>query len=432
MRILEVATSGTIGTSLMGPVSTVTCELSNRFAARGHEVTLVDFRSAAGRSLLHPAIKVVELQPPPLRQSSGPPPGRVRALCQPWSNSYRVARQLRAQVDLTQMNIVHMHSPELAFLLQRMHGVRGMYTAHTPVWSLPRNGAGAIRVRKSRWPGRMYARLLKSVEQEVIRRAALTVGLGSYLKNAMPSESVVTIPNGVDFSSWRPLDKTAARQALNIAAEDFVLVFTGRIAQVKGIDVLLSAVRLLTADMKNLRVFIIGSLSGSFDSQDRYVEPYAQSMLESAGDLPVSFLGFISNRDTRFRQYIAAADLSVVPSRLEPQGLVVLESLAMGTPVAGSDTGGIPDVVTPDIGYLFPPADPPALAACIRDAYEHPQRLRSMQLSARARVQTSYSWDSVADRYLAAFAASLAVRSGQVMKSPVGGGSAELKVPLYP
>ncbi len=308
-----------------------------------------------------------------------------------------------------------MHSPELAFLLQRIHGIRGMYTAHTPVWSLRQSGPGTVEMRRPRWRGRLYARFLTWVEQEVIRRASLTVGLGSYLKSSMPSEAVVTIPNGVDFNSWRPLDKSAARAALNIAAEDFVVVFTGRIAHVKGIDVLLSAVRLLAKNIPNLRVFIIGSLSGSFDGQDRHVEPYARSMLQSAGDLPVRFLGFISNREARFRQYMAAADLSVVPSRLEPQGLVVLEALAMGIPVVGSDTGGIPDVVTPDIGYLFPPADPTALAACIRDAHGHPQRLHNMQLSARARVQANYSWENVADRYLAAFAASLARRGGQTV-----------------
>jgi glycosyltransferase involved in cell wall biosynthesis len=60
-------------------------------------------------------------------------------------------------------------------------------------------------------------------------------------------------------------------------------------------------------------------------------------------------------------------------------------------------------MVTPDIGYLFPPADTVALAACIQEASGNPQRLRSMGFSARARVQAVYSWDSIADRYLAAF-----------------------------
>jgi glycosyltransferase involved in cell wall biosynthesis len=220
----------------------------------------------------------------------------------------------------------------------------------------------------------------------------------------MPAAPVVTIPNGVDFSSWCPLDRFAAREALNIAPEDFVLVFTGRIAHVKGIDVLLSAVRWLAGKIPNLKVLLIGSLSGSFDGRDSYIDPYARSMMAAARGLPVSFLGFINNRDTRFRQYIAAADVAVVPSRLEPQGLVVLEALAMATPVIGSNTGGIPDMVTPDIGYLFTPGDPAALAECVQDAFENPQRLQSMHLAARARVEAGFSWDSAADRYLAAFA----------------------------
>jgi glycosyltransferase involved in cell wall biosynthesis len=423
MRIIEVATSGTIGTSLMGPISTVTCELSNRFAARGHQVTVVDFGSPGRRPLLNPAVRLVEMQAPAETPPSGSAQSRARALYHTWSKCYRFARQLPQRVDLSRADVVHMHSPELAFLLQRMHGIRGTYTAHTPVWSLADSarGAGSCSVEnpKPRLLGRLYARTAEQLEKTVIRRSALTVGLGSYLKNALPDARVVTIPNGVDFSSWCPVDKSRARQALNIAPGDFVLVFTGRIAHVKGIDVLLSAVRLLGGTIGNLKVCIIGSLSGSFDGRDSYIDVYARSMLESARDLPVSFLGFISNRDARFRQYIAAADLSVVPSRLEPQGLVVLESLAMGTPVVGSNTGGIPDMVTPEVGYVVPPADPVALAACIRHASANPERLRNMYLSARARVQAAYSWDSIADRYLTAFSDATPSEIGAAALHPV-------------
>jgi glycosyltransferase involved in cell wall biosynthesis len=423
MRIIEVATSGTIGTSLMGPVSTVTCELSNRFAVRGHEVTLVDLPGAGSRSLLHPAIQLVELAPAPPQPTSAAAPSRIREIYQTWSRNYRFARQLPAKIDLSQADVVHMHSPELGFLLQRMHGIRGMYTAHTPVWSLPQSdspaGIGDATRRKPTLRGQLYARLLTEIERKLIRSASLTVGLGSYLKNAMPAASVATIPNGVDLSSWCPLEKAAARESLKIAPADFVVVFTGRIAHVKGIDVLLSAISLLAAKIPNLKVFIIGSLSGSFDGRDSYMDPYARAMVDAGRGLPVSFLGFINNRDTRFRQYIAAADVSVVPSRLEPQGLVVLESLAMGKPVIGSNTGGIPDMVTPDIGYLFPPGDPVALAACIRDAFEKPQRLEDMHLAARARIESVYSWDNVADRYLAAFAKTLDLQQLQPRTSPV-------------
>jgi glycosyltransferase involved in cell wall biosynthesis len=413
MRIIEVATSGTIGTSLMGPVSTVTCELSNRFAARGHDVTLVDFESAARRSHLHPAIRVVELTNPPSRPSSEGAPSRIRELIQTWSRSYRFARYLPGQIDLARADIVHMHSPNLGFLLQRMYNINGIYTAHTPVWSMPATGADAGKKRKPTLRGKLYGRFVAEVEKKLIRSSTLTVGFGSYLQEAIPGAPVTTIPNGLDLGSWVPLERSAARQSLGISPDDFVIVFTGRIAHIKGVDILLSSIRLLAEKIPNLKVFVIGSMSGTFDGRDSYVDPYARAMKESARGLPVNFLGFISNRDARFREYVAAADVSVVPSRQEPQGLVVLESLALGTPVIGSNTGGIPGMLTPDTGYLFAPGDAIALAGCIQDAFDKPQQLKAMQRAARARVESAYSWDSVADRYLAAFARTLEVEQAQ-------------------
>jgi D-inositol-3-phosphate glycosyltransferase len=418
MKIIEVATSGTIGTSLMGPVSTVTCELSNRFAARGHDVTLVDFQSEARRTYLHPAIRVVELTPPSARPSCEGAPGRIRELIQTWSRSYRFARYLPGQINLARADIVHMHSPNLGFLLQRMYRLNGIYTAHTPVWSMPDSGGDAGKKRKPTLRGKLYSRFVAEVEKKLIRTSTLTVGLGSYLQDAMPGAAVTTIPNGLDLNSWVPMDRAAARQALNIDPKDFVVTFAGRISHIKGVDVLLSAIRLLADKIPNLKVFIIGSLSGSFDARDRYVDPYAQAMIDSSRALPVSFLGFINNRDARFRQYIAAADVSVVPSRQEPQGLVVLESLALGTPVIGSNTGGIPSMVTPDTGYLFTPGDAMALAGCIHEALDKPQQLQAMRRAARARVESAFSWDGVADRYLAAFARTLEVEQVQPRTVP--------------
>src|SRR3954468_10406989 len=418
MRIIEVATSGTIGTSLMGPVSTVTCELSNRFAARGHDVTLVDFQSDARRSHLHPAIRVVELTNPPARPSPERAPGRIRELIQTWSRSYRFARYLPGQIDLARADIIHMHSPNLGFLLQRMYSINGIYTAHTPVWSMPEADANAGKKRKRTLRGRLYSRFVAEVEKKLIRSSTLTVGLGAYLQEAMPGSAVTTIPNGLDLGSWAPVGRAAARQASNIDPNDFVVVFTGRIAHIKGVDVLLSAIRLLAEKIPKLKAFVIGSLSGSFDARDSYVDPYARAMMDSAGGLPVEFLGFISNRDARFRNYVAAADVSVVPSRQEPQGLVVLESLALGAPVIGSNTGGIPGMLTPDTGYLFTPGDAVALAECIQDAFDKPQQLKAMQRAARARVESAYSWESVADRYLAAFAKTLEVEQVQPRTLP--------------
>lgn len=395
MRILEVALSGTVGTVQMGPVSTVICELSNRFAARGHDVILADVASTAPRDLLRPGIRLVQIRGKP-QSSVDPTLGRARALTRRWQNYYQCMHQLKASSALAAADIVHLHSPIPAFLLQRLYGMRTVYTAHTPLWSL----------RESREGGKdsLGARLHAWVERGTIRKSQLTVALGDYLKTAVPDAEIVTIANGLNVDAWMPTDRKSARQALDIGDLDFVVLFTGRMTHVKGVDVLLQAVRLLAHDLPNLKAFVVGPLSGSFDTRDEQINPYARSVMEAARDLPVSFTGFINNRDVRFKQFFAAADVFVVPSRREPQGLVVLESMAMGTPVIGSATGGISDMVSPDVGYLFKPEDASGLAACIRDAYDNPDRLRQLRLAARSRVEARYSWEGVADRYLTEFA----------------------------
>jgi glycosyltransferase involved in cell wall biosynthesis len=393
----------------MGPVSTVICQLSNHFAALGHEVTLADAHSDEPRPFLRPGIRVVELAEKPHSTLARNRRHRIKTIARKWTHNYRFVRELASRLDIAGADIVHTHSPEIGFLLQRFHGVRGIYTAHTPLWCLHSCDDLPARSRKPTLAGRLYSRVHEWVERDVVRRSSVAVGLGNYFEDAVAAANIVTIPNGLDFDAWRPLEKAEARRALGIGAKDFVVLFTGRIAHVKGVDLLVDAIRSLVHSTPNLQAFIVGSLSGSFDTRDHRVNPYAQSVIESSRGLPVKFLGFINNRDVLFRQHLAAADISVVPSRREPQGLVVLESLAMGTPVIGSRTGGIPGMVSTDIGYLFPPGNSAALADCIRDAYSHPQRLHDRHLAARARVQANYSWEGVARQYLAAFTRRLAV-----------------------
>jgi glycosyltransferase involved in cell wall biosynthesis len=231
----------------------------------------------------------------------------------------------------------------------------------------------------------------------------MAVGFGNYLADAVPEANVVVIPNGLDLEMWPELERAKARRSLGIPEHEFVLLFAGRIAHVKGVDILLDAVGLVASSLPDLSVYMIGPLSGSLDRADEYVHPFARSMLERAKGLPVKFVGFINNRELKFREYLAAADVFVLPSRLEPQGVVVLEALAMGTPVIGSATGGVPDMISSDVGSLFEPENATHLADRIRQAHERPEELRAMRAAARARVQLNYSWVTAADRYLAGF-----------------------------
>ena len=398
MQIIEVGFSGTVGTSRMGPVSTVISELANRFVEQGHGVTLTDVAAQASRDLLDGRVRVVE-HPGTAESSIQSVRNPAARWLRDWSNSYRYVSAL---VPLAKdADVVHFHSALPALIAQRIFGMRTAYTAHTPLWSLPQPTKGGPNGARKRFSP--LTRLPEFIEKSVIRRSRVAIGLGAYVANSVPGANVATIPNGLDCKTWAPIDRESARAALGFAKDEFVVVFAGRILAEKGVDVLLQAVRLVAPSIPRLAVRLLGPLSGSFDRRDETVTDYAREMMNLAKDLPARFVGFVNSRTGNFRSYLAAADVFVLPSRREPQGLVVLEAMAMGTPVIGSATGGIPDMVSADVGYLFPAGDADALAACLQKADADRERLATMREHARARVELLYSWEQAASRYLAAF-----------------------------
>ena len=196
MRIIEVGFSGTVGTSQMGPVSTVISELANRFVEQGHQVILTDIAARAPRDLLDERVRLVEL--PGSTESSIQSEVRnpVARMLREWSNSYRYVNALVSRASF-KADVVHFHSVLAALIAQRLHGLPTAYTAHTPLWSLPQptkerpNG----RARKRFSP---LARLPEFLEKSVIRRSLVTVGLGGYVADALPGANVATIPNGLE------------------------------------------------------------------------------------------------------------------------------------------------------------------------------------------------------------------------------------------
>ena len=101
---------------------------------------------------------------------------------------------------------------------------------------------------------------------------------------------------------------------------------------------------------------------------------------------------------TGMRDVYAAFDLTVVPSVLpEPFGCVVIESMAAGTPVIGSNCGGIPEQIVDGVtGLLVPPGDEVALAAAIARLVEDEALRRSMGEAGRRRFRERFVLASTA------------------------------------
>jgi len=130
--------------------------------------------------------------------------------------------------------------------------------------------------------------------------------------------------------------------------------------------------------------------------------------MQRARGLPIAFLGFLANNSEEFRQYLAACDVVVIPSRVEPFGYAAIEALAMSAPVIASRTGGLAEIVTADVGLLVPPGDAAALATAIKRLHDEPERVSTFRKNSRARVADLYTVEHLIGRYSALFERSAA------------------------
>lgn len=189
----------------------------------------------------------------------------------------------------------------------------------------------------------------------VIKACDLIITVSDYLKNEILKNSqedidkskVRTLQNCIDvsefgFQKYKEF-RSDFRIKHNITSTDIVIVFCGRINEVKGIRELLKAFNSLRR--KNLKLLIIGS--SWYDSKE--VTPYYTEIQEISDKNKdnIIFTGFVPHEIVS--KYYAVGDLVVVPSLWEePAGLVVLEGLASGIPLIVTRKGGIPEYSSND------------------------------------------------------------------------------------
>lgn len=170
------------------------------------------------------------------------------------------------------------------------------------------------------------------------------------------------------------------------------VLYVGRIHFVKGVDVLLRAMRHLINRRPRTRLVLVG---GSFFRDYRLQEERLRRLARDLGlEGHVRFVGMRSQWEVA--EYMRGSALLVLPSRAESFGAVLVEALACGTPVVATRSGGPEDIVTEEVGALVPPEDPEALARGIERILEtreryHPMRLRTYALE-------RFAWERVARR----------------------------------
>ncbi len=160
------------------------------------------------------------------------------------------------------------------------------------------------------------------------------------------AEKVVSIPLGVDSSYFKPLIKVNnTPKHLTFAKTDFVIVTVANLVPVKGVEILLEAIKRLNNDA--IKTLIIGD----------YKNIYGEDMKTTYESKHVFFLG----KQLDVRPYLALANVFVIPTKDEgrKEGLPIapLEAMASGCIVVGSNISGTRDILKDYQELLFQPSD---------------------------------------------------------------------------
>jgi glycosyltransferase involved in cell wall biosynthesis len=246
----------------------------------------------------------------------------------------------------------------------------------------------------------------KALEQAVYRRTAHFIVLSHtfcqilHQEYRIPLERIHIIPGGTDTARFDlPISQQQAREKLGwqrdaSGKQRTILFCVRRLAKRMGLENLIAAIDQVRHSYPEILLCIAGK--GNLAST-------LQAQIEAL-DLRehVQLLGYLPDEDLPFAY--RAADLSVVPTvALEGFGLVVVESLAAGTPVLGTPIGGIAEILRPFCPDLVLEGyQTEHLAQGIKEALGDQRQLPSSQ-ACQTYVQTNYTWDAIAPQIKAVY-----------------------------
>jgi glycosyltransferase involved in cell wall biosynthesis len=263
--------------------------------------------------------------------------------------------------------------------------------------------AQACRLRNRHFPS---TRILSETEQNIdkrlpfpfermraytLRNADFAIGRNAEALEVLRAKGYAgpaqVVPNAVDAELFHPMDRAECRRALGLRG--FVAGYVGRLVPEKGLMEMIEALP-FCGDEVNLLFVGSGDHQAALEQRAREL-----GKIERVRFLPAQPLDALP-------QIMNALDVFVLPSRTTPRwkeqfGRVIIEAQACATPVIGSDSGAIPEVIG-EAGLVFPERDARALAAAMEQLRASPGERRLLGALGRRQVEEHFTWNRVAER----------------------------------
>jgi 1,2-diacylglycerol 3-alpha-glucosyltransferase len=267
---------------------------------------------------------------------------------------YRLAMFPGRETDLVKeldIDVIHIHG--VGFV-----GIKGLWaswhariprvsTFHTMIQdTLPFYSPFGLNLHLLERGLRFYLRIfLRKTQGVVVPSRAV---LNEILELSPRARIADVIPTGVDPARFHPgVSGRSIRNKWGLNGHD-VILHVGRVAPEKNLATLIRAFPYVQETNPDAKLLVVGA--------GPYLEKYYDMVRNEDLSGDVIFTGFVPDAD--LPKYYAAADAFAIASKFETQGLVILEALASGLPVAGANFRAIPEFVREGLnGHLFEPGD---------------------------------------------------------------------------
>jgi glycosyltransferase involved in cell wall biosynthesis len=342
-------------------------ELSAQQVKNGHEIDVLTWKKDGGFSEERMAEGFVVHRLPGLNF-------RVKGIVQ----EYPYLPSLPAEIETLKPEVVHVESHLFLTAFQAIMKAKRLrlpcvVTVH---------GVFAERGRIANFAQYAYLRSLGlKILQGADRVVCLTQSDAAEIeKYGCSSEKIRLVPNAVDTQLFKPCKEV----------EDNLVVWVGRFVPEKGVEYLIKATKTVSDKFSSAKFLLIG------------YGPLKAKIIEMAHAYGligkfVTFAGPLSRGE--IAQILSKATVFVFPSLKEGLPLSVLEALACGNPVVGSNIPGISDIVTHgQNGLLVSPRNPDALANAILTLLEDENLRRRSSQNARRLIVEKYSWNIVLNK----------------------------------
>jgi glycosyltransferase involved in cell wall biosynthesis len=212
--------------------------------------------------------------------------------------------------------------------------------------------------------------------------------------NRVPDSNIEKVHCFTDLNRFEwvtPKHVRRVKRQLRVGEDDFLCGCVGEVIKRKGQVYLFQALKRIVAEVPNFKLIMLGR----FCREEPYTQKLRSILLKDNILGTVKWLGLREN----VQDFMTAFDLLAVPSIEEPLGLVAVESLAAGTPVVATRTGGLPEIVKDkEWGMLVPPRNPEALAEAIIRLAKDAERRKQMGLAGKEFVQREFEMEALCDR----------------------------------